>query len=464
MSVHYLVDYENVHESGIYGMNMLTPEDCVYLFHTSTTERITLSCLDDIQAWVKVILVPPGKQSLDMHLGSFLGYLIGKEEDPDTKYAIVSHDTDYRGITDFWNRSYQTNDKVQCLHGISAPLFSTDVCNMESNSMDQTEERITIHEFITRAFSKHGFISQNRMPCMLVSELCTLLNNLPAYNNARKRLGKKPMQYLREECRDILWVDRKWNQDWVYLLGSHESDAVVNTNVEPQQDTVVEVEAPAPEDEIPDIIDIGDLEIDDDSTLVEECADEEAVSTVITGTPLQDKDEQKEPELLSVAMAFILNSDSERNANGYVRASALRDELMKHPEFRCALKESRLKPIPYIGQLFPNRIRVYQENGVFWAAVEGEQESGDSQAEEGMNPVIEDRQKKFFEQAFANIQKRLSDAGLDQTAADEIADICMHSYTEIEPRKAIHNLLCQRYGTKIGAQYYRKAIKYVDIA
>ena len=28
---------------------------------------------------LKVILVPPGKQSLDMHLGSFLGYLIGKE-------------------------------------------------------------------------------------------------------------------------------------------------------------------------------------------------------------------------------------------------------------------------------------------------------------------------------------------------------------------------------------------------
>jgi len=98
MSVHYLVDYENVHESGIYGMDALSAEDCVYLFHTSTTDRITLSTLDDVRAWVKVILVPPGKQSLDMHLGSFLGYLIGKEADPDTKYAIVSRDTDYRGI------------------------------------------------------------------------------------------------------------------------------------------------------------------------------------------------------------------------------------------------------------------------------------------------------------------------------------------------------------------------------
>ena len=46
-----------------------------------------------------------------------------------------------------------------------------------------------------------------------------------------------------------------------------------------------------------------------------------------------------------------------------------------------------------------------------------------------------------------------SEAGLDKNAADEINDISMHSSTEIEPRKAIHNLLCQRYGKKIGAKY-----------
>ena len=51
-----------------------------------------------------------------------------------------------------------------------------------------------------------------------------------------------------------------------------------------------------------------------------------------------------------------------------------------------------------------------------------------------------------------------------KSVADEIMDICMHSYTDAEPRKVIHYLLCQRYGTRIGAQYYRKAVKYADIA
>ena len=78
--------------------------------------------------------------------------------------------------------------------------------------------------------------------------------------------------------------------------------------------------------------------------------------------------------------------------------------------------------------------------------------------------ALKDRQKSFYAQASANIRKRLADAGLEQSVADEIADICMHSYAAVEPRKVIHNLLCQRYGTKIGAQYYRKAVKYVDIA
>ena len=61
MSVQYLVDYENVHEAGMYGMDKLAAEDCVYIFHTSATDRISLSRLDNVRAWVKVIPVPRGR-------------------------------------------------------------------------------------------------------------------------------------------------------------------------------------------------------------------------------------------------------------------------------------------------------------------------------------------------------------------------------------------------------------------
>ena len=469
MSVHYLVDYENVHESGIYGMGLLAPEDSVYLFHTSTTDRITLSCLDDVRAWVKVILVPPGKQSLDMHLGSFLGYLIGKEEDPETRYAVVSKDTDYRGITDFWNYTFQMGDKVQCIHSISGPLAYGETSDTNSVSMTVRSEKIAVREFILRAFESHGFISRNGRPCMLVSELCTLLNSLPAYSNARKRTGKRPLQYLRDECRDILWVDRKWSQDWVYLLGSSKSEAIEAETEEPRQaeaaeerrqETIPE-ETVVAEETIPDIMELGDLTIDDEPVVADEPAGEEPAPDE-TAEKLQAEDDQEEPDLLACALTCLLNVDAERNAAGHVRASVLRNELMKYPEFRRILKESGMKPIPFIAQLFPEQIRVYREKGIYRAAA-GRGQEKDAPEEERKNPVVEDRQKKFFEQAFASIRNRLSEVGLDQNVADEITDICMQSYTDMEPRKVIHNLLCERYGNRIGAQYYRKAVKYADI-
>lgn len=462
MSVQYLVDYENVHESGIQGMDALTAEDCVYLFHTSNADRISLSCLDYVQAWVKVILVPPGKQSLDMHLGSFLGYLIGRETDPETRYAIISHDMDYLCIADFWNSSFKMSNKVQCLYAINNALFPDDTYNNENVSISEKAERIVIRKFIVEAFSKYGFIDGTHRPFMLVSDLCTMLNSLPAYNKARKRLNKKPLRYLREECRDILAVDRKWNQDWVYLLKSDESDLAETDAEETGKEPAADESAP--EDNVPDIMNMGDLTIVDDPSLLEECTCEETASAEKTEEPVQEEDNRNEPDMLTAATAFILNADTERNADGYVRASALRDKLMTYPAFRDALKESGQKPIPYIQQLFRGYIRIRREKGIWWAAAEAEEESKDSMETAGNDPVAEDRRKKFCEQAFANIRKQLADAGMEQNVADEIADICMRAHSDAEPRKVIHTLLCRRYGTKIGAQYYRKAVRYMNIA
>jgi hypothetical protein len=47
-----------------------------------------------------MIEVPSGKQSADMHIGSYLGYLAGKK----CKVVIVSRDTDYDNVIKFWKR------------------------------------------------------------------------------------------------------------------------------------------------------------------------------------------------------------------------------------------------------------------------------------------------------------------------------------------------------------------------
>ena len=582
MSVQYLIDYENVHEAGLCGIKALAAEDSVYIFHTSCSDRITLSCLDDVQAWVRVILVPPGKQSLDMHLGSFLGYLIGKEDNPDTQYAIVSKDGDYKGISDFWNRSYQLYDKVACTTSIWSNMNSENVASSLPDTDCTTAERIKIQDFIIRSFSKYGVIGLNGLPCMLVSDLCTRLNALPEYNEARKRLVKKPMQFLREVYPDLLQITKQWSQDWVYLLGTQNASDPVRCIPEAGADS----EKPALEASEPDIMEIADLSIDRDQFNSEECTDESlhadigkiATETVpetdtvtageATEAPTSDPgdsckkkvltaetelsiddvyledmklsarstnslrragyiksgefihlsdqellktrnlgqkgvdeirgwvDNQSEAKpqpvfdegreevdgnqddalpaeeesdhsvFVAAAMAMFKSTDKSigRDENEHLRASEIRDMLLAYPEFRRALKQSGMKPIAFLKQLLEGKIDIYRSKGIFWACMADDAKcdplTQEEPASNSQNNPVTQKKQSFYEQAFNNIQKQLSSAGLDKEVADEIANIFMRSNSAVEPRKVIHTLLCQRFGTKLGAKYYRQTVKY----
>ena len=49
--------------------------------------------------------IPVRKQSVDMHLVSYLGYLIGKNKGKDCRYIIISRDNDYDNIIQFWKKN-----------------------------------------------------------------------------------------------------------------------------------------------------------------------------------------------------------------------------------------------------------------------------------------------------------------------------------------------------------------------
>ena len=91
----FLIDFENVNEGGLSGLRSLSEEDRVILFFTRNAGKVSLGLFNGSKASFTFIEVPGGKQSLDMHLTTYLGYLIGKEEDAGTLYYIISNDTDY---------------------------------------------------------------------------------------------------------------------------------------------------------------------------------------------------------------------------------------------------------------------------------------------------------------------------------------------------------------------------------
>ncbi|MBD5529125.1 MAG: hypothetical protein HDR02_12095 [Lachnospiraceae bacterium] len=100
----YLVDFENVHNKGLENIDTLTETDHVHIFYTENASNISLDILTKGKGTdIVVHKVPARKQSLDMHLVSYLGYLLGVNENKTYSYVIVSNDKDYDNIIAFWH-------------------------------------------------------------------------------------------------------------------------------------------------------------------------------------------------------------------------------------------------------------------------------------------------------------------------------------------------------------------------
>lgn len=99
---YYLIDFENVGLKGLEGAEKLSAQDHVHLFSTRNAPKINTATLATFNGKNLVVHEVPAKsQSVDMHLVSYLGYLLGKH-DPAPAIVILSNDTDYDDIVQFW--------------------------------------------------------------------------------------------------------------------------------------------------------------------------------------------------------------------------------------------------------------------------------------------------------------------------------------------------------------------------
>ena len=99
---YYLVDFENVHEAGLANVEKLGIHDHVHIFSTVNAPKISLGLLTIFNsAHLCSHIVSAGKQSLDMHLVAYLGYLLGTTVCAKSRYVIISNDADYDNIIKF---------------------------------------------------------------------------------------------------------------------------------------------------------------------------------------------------------------------------------------------------------------------------------------------------------------------------------------------------------------------------
>ena len=102
---HYLVDFENVNDEGLREIGALQKDCCIHIFFSANTARISLEYLTMMRnASVKAHKVNDSNNSLDVHMATYLGYLIGSDVNQQDSFFIVSAGHDFSELVRFWER------------------------------------------------------------------------------------------------------------------------------------------------------------------------------------------------------------------------------------------------------------------------------------------------------------------------------------------------------------------------
>lgn len=119
---YYLIDYENVHHSGLSGIEKLTENDKLIIFYTTNAESLTFSLYEKlIQCKAEIQLHKVqcgGKNALDFQLATFLGYILGQDSNIDCH--IISNDKGYEYIRSFWK---ERNVKIKISSDINGNVL-----------------------------------------------------------------------------------------------------------------------------------------------------------------------------------------------------------------------------------------------------------------------------------------------------------------------------------------------------
>ena len=99
----FLIDFENVSDSGLDGFCDLFRDDAVILFYTPKTGKISIDFIRAVQfasdrADLRFEKVSGGNQALDLQMSTYLGSIL----EDNTEYYIISKDKGYAYVVDFW--------------------------------------------------------------------------------------------------------------------------------------------------------------------------------------------------------------------------------------------------------------------------------------------------------------------------------------------------------------------------
>lgn len=121
----YLIDFENVGETGFNGIENLQKEDTVIVFYSKNSCKISMDILSRNNTEMQFIKADVGtKNALDFQLVSYLGFMARTSADKE-QFFIISKDNGYSPLVTFWKR-YGVDVKLASdLFGKAVPVAET---------------------------------------------------------------------------------------------------------------------------------------------------------------------------------------------------------------------------------------------------------------------------------------------------------------------------------------------------
>lgn len=122
----YFVDFENVKNNGLVGIENLKKEDSIIIFYndSSTINMKTHKALESALCQKEYVLVHEiRKNALDFQLSTYLGSFIPKENE----FCIISQDHDYDAVISFWKERKVVIKRLNNLKGENTLTLEKDV-------------------------------------------------------------------------------------------------------------------------------------------------------------------------------------------------------------------------------------------------------------------------------------------------------------------------------------------------
>ena len=167
-----IVDYENVNEKGLTGLEKLKQTDRLILFYNNSSKisidkLISISKLNIKMDYFKVTTT--AKNSLDFQLISYLGYLIAN--DSESSYFIISNDAGFDSAVAFW----KARNVAICRKG--------NIQNCKQTNTEQVPSKVTQSDV-------ENLFKANPLPNVNIQQLTSYINKYKTKQGLNNALVK----------------------------------------------------------------------------------------------------------------------------------------------------------------------------------------------------------------------------------------------------------------------------------